>query len=156
MSSMFNSSTIFKEKVSNYSVHVIILNVLAIFNVLDTADFCIFCTTYFVFFPNNFRNSSSMLLDHPPSTSMIILYWWTVYPRIVLVPPMVMDHTLLSSLHLSFLYFLSTGNSSPELLLPCFCGSISLHLFCWLAIHDSPHTLVCPTGLGHPLRCIPV
>ena len=51
MSSMFNSPKISKEKNSNDSVHVIILNVLAIFNVLDTTDFCIFRTTSFVFFP---------------------------------------------------------------------------------------------------------
>ena len=149
MSSMFNSSTIFKEKVSNYSVHVIILNFLAIFNVLDTTDFCIFRTTSFVFFPSNFRNSSSILLDHPPSTSMIILYWWTVYP----------GYRSCNS-HRNgpyFTVFSSTfypRNSSPNLLRPYFCGSLSSHLSCWLAIHDSSHTLVCSTGIGHPLRCI--
>ena len=64
----------------SFTVHVMILNTLAIFNVLDTTDFCMFRGTSFVFFPNNFRNPSSIVLDQPPSTFMIILYCWTVYP----------------------------------------------------------------------------
>ena len=62
------------------TVHVMILNILAIFNALDTTDFCMFRSAPFIFFPSNFRNPSSIVLEQTPSTSMITLYCWIVYP----------------------------------------------------------------------------
>ena len=74
---MFSISRVF---LYSFTVLVMILNILAIFNVPDTTDFCMFRITSFVLFHRNFCNPSSIVLDQPPSTSLIILYCWTMYP----------------------------------------------------------------------------
>ena len=118
----------------SFTGHVIILNSLEYSTCLTLQTSACFVAHLLSFFPNNFRNPSFIVLDQLPSTSMIILYCWTVYP--------------------GYRFCNSYRNGPYFTDFSYFYGSLSLHRFCQLAVHGSPHKLVCLTMLGRPPRRI--